>query len=189
MTELEVKKMALDLMKQHGLVKEGWVFRMGRGTRCFGKCRIKPAQGLKEISISKHLSAVNTPERVKRTILHEIAHALVGIRHGHDYVWKRKCIEIGGDGQRCFSSDDTVMVDKAVRARTGTRRKHADHYCHKGITYRIGDKLNLNFDSGDKFEIIEIHTSRPKYPIIVKNTRTSKRWKVAPFQIASKVTK
>jgi predicted SprT family Zn-dependent metalloprotease len=34
------------------------------------------------------------------TLLHEIAHALVGPRHGHDLVWQAKCIEIGARPKR-----------------------------------------------------------------------------------------
>lgn len=37
--------------------------------------------------------------RVRLVILHEIAHAMVGTSHGHDEVWKKKCLEIGGDGK------------------------------------------------------------------------------------------
>jgi hypothetical protein len=41
-----------------------------------------------------------TDEAIKDTIIHEIAHALTK-GHNHNNVWKRKCIELGGDGQRC----------------------------------------------------------------------------------------
>ena len=38
------------------------------------------------------------------TIVHEIAHALTK-GDGHGYFWRKKCIELGGDGQRVGGSD------------------------------------------------------------------------------------
>lgn len=32
------------------------------------------------------------------TVAHEVAHALVGPAHGHDAVWRRKAVELGGSG-------------------------------------------------------------------------------------------
>jgi hypothetical protein len=32
---------------------------------------------------------------IKNTILHEIAHAIVGENHGHRQVWQEKAIELG----------------------------------------------------------------------------------------------
>jgi predicted SprT family Zn-dependent metalloprotease len=52
------------------------------------------------------LAALNDEAKVKDTILHEIAHALVGAGHGHNHVWKRKCIEIGAKPERCYSSKE-----------------------------------------------------------------------------------
>jgi hypothetical protein len=43
----------------------------------------------------------NGAEEIVDTILHEIAHALVGPRHGHDTVWKAKCTDIGARPERC----------------------------------------------------------------------------------------
>ena len=44
-------------------------------------------------------------DQVRDTILHEIAHALVGPGHGHDAVWKRKCREVGARPERCGQAD------------------------------------------------------------------------------------
>lgn len=56
------------------------------------------------IELSKNY--INSKKKVKRediknTILHEIAHALVGHKEGHNKVWKDKAIEIGCTGDRC----------------------------------------------------------------------------------------
>ena len=34
-------------------------------------------------------------EDIKDTVLHEIAHAIVGCNHHHDYVWRACCNKIG----------------------------------------------------------------------------------------------
>jgi hypothetical protein len=52
------------------------------------------------IEISKHLLPMGEA-RVKNTLMHEIAHAIVGPGHGHNHVWRSKAIELGSDGQRC----------------------------------------------------------------------------------------
>jgi len=41
-----------------------------------------------------------TEDMLTNTILHELAHAIVGVGHGHGHVWKRKAIEIGCNGKR-----------------------------------------------------------------------------------------
>ena len=48
-------------------------------------------------------------KHVLDTILHEIAHALVGSHHKHDAVWKAKCKEIGCDPKA--TSDVAVEVE------------------------------------------------------------------------------
>lgn len=60
----------------------------------------------KTLSFSKHFIERNPQEMLLNTVLHEIAHALVGGGHGHNEVWRQKCIEIGySNPTRCTASD------------------------------------------------------------------------------------
>lgn len=102
----EAKQLACELMDKHGLLDEGWCFEYSNAKRQFGVCQYRN----KTIKLSHHLVGLNDIERVKDTILHEIAHALVGSEHGHDHVWKAKAIEIGCNGERCYSEKDTIVV-------------------------------------------------------------------------------
>lgn len=83
-----------------------WEFKWDRATRRFGCCH----QNQKSITLSKALTELNSWDEVKDTVLHEIAHALVGKGHGHDNVWKAKCIEIGARPERCY--DNSVKRPK-----------------------------------------------------------------------------
>lgn len=96
----EAQTLALNLMREHNLLELGWTFSFDSAKRRFGVCR----HHLRSISISKALTEINSLEHVKDTILHEIAHALVGSGHGHDYVWKNKAFHIGADPTRCYDS-------------------------------------------------------------------------------------
>ena len=97
------KELAIKKMEEHDLIEKGWKFSFDNAKRRFGACH----HHTKKISLSKDLVVLNDEKRVLNTILHEIAHALVGAGHGHDNVWKRKALEIGCNGERCYSSDNT----------------------------------------------------------------------------------
>jgi len=100
----EAKELAIQLMNQHGLLDLNWYFEFDNAKRRFGICNYR----YKKIGLSKHLVLLNDEARVKNTILHEIAHALVGFNHGHDSIWRMKAMEIGCDGERCYSSAEVV---------------------------------------------------------------------------------
>ena len=87
--------MALDLMKHHRLT--GWTFRFDSSLTRLGYTQ----HGPKIFSLGRYATEVNSEEQVLMTIVHEIAHALVGGHHGHDEVWRAKAIELGHDGKRC----------------------------------------------------------------------------------------
>jgi predicted SprT family Zn-dependent metalloprotease len=105
MTTLErllyVNKTGHELMKHHGLLDRGWRFKLGNSKRRLGMC----SHDEKTIEFSKWYLD-NPDEDIVDTILHEIAHALVGRGHGHDDVWVDKCYEIGAKPERL--ADPTV---------------------------------------------------------------------------------
>lgn len=98
--------MAISLLKKHGLDRQGWRFQYDNAKKRFGTCNYRK----KAITLSRPLTMLNNEEHVRDTILHEIAHALCP-RHGHDWVWRSKAIEIGCNGMRCFSSDEVVLPE------------------------------------------------------------------------------
>ncbi len=87
------------LLDEHGLHDWGLVF--DRAKRRAGICR----EDLRQIGLSTALTELHSEAEVRDTILHEVAHALVGVRHGHDRVWKAAARRIGCSGERCLSPD------------------------------------------------------------------------------------
>jgi hypothetical protein len=136
------------LLDEHGL--HDWSLVLDRAKRRAGVCR----PGRKEIGLSGPLTALHSEAEVRDTILHEIAHALVGPRHGHDAVWRATALRIGSSGERCTSADapaidgDWVGVcpaghrvtrhrrpDRPASCRTCSRSFDADHliaWTHRG---------------------------------------------------------
>ena len=57
----------------------------------------------KKISFSRHFLKNADQLDINDTILHEIAHALVGPKHGHDRVWKNMAKKIGCSAKRCHT--------------------------------------------------------------------------------------
>lgn len=91
MFQYQVKELAKELFAQHGLDKQGWTLVFDNALRRNGSC----SYSTKQISVSKHYIKLNTPELIRDTLLHEIAHALTPNDRGHGRSWKLKCAEIG----------------------------------------------------------------------------------------------
>lgn len=102
MTLQETRRLALDLMREHGLTFDGWTFEFDTARRRLGVCKHRK----KVIGLSSYLLPYTKDEAIEDTILHEIAHALVGPKHGHDRVWQRQAIAIGCNGARCYDPKD-----------------------------------------------------------------------------------
>jgi predicted SprT family Zn-dependent metalloprotease len=93
------RELAHELISRHGLF--GWSFAFNHRKRAMGLCRF----AARTIEVSVYLVERNDLDEVRDTLLHEIAHALVGPGHGHDAVWQAKCREIGARPQRCGQAD------------------------------------------------------------------------------------
>jgi predicted SprT family Zn-dependent metalloprotease len=91
----EARELASGLMARHGLT--GWELVFDDAKTRAGVCR----HDRRQIGLSRPLTSVHGVEQVTDTILHEIAHALAGPKHGHDRVWRRIAVRIGCTGLRC----------------------------------------------------------------------------------------
>ena len=89
--------LATELIALHGLM--GWRVKLDHARRRAGQCDYNS----QTISLSRHYVRHAEPTHIRDTILHEIAHALVGPRHGHDAVWRQKAREIGCTANRCHT--------------------------------------------------------------------------------------
>lgn len=104
---IDVRSEAIGLLGEHGLWQEGWRFVFTNGKTQVGICKHRE----KQIGFSQHFLLKTEREDITDTLLHEIAHALVGSGHGHDHVWRRKAIEIGCNGERTCG-DEAVTTAK-----------------------------------------------------------------------------
>lgn len=95
-------------LRKMGLEAQGWKFKWDRASVRFGQCNYTT----QTISMSAKLVEVNDEARCLNTLRHEIAHALVGGRHGHDAVWAAKHRELGGDGRARYSRSEVTAVAK-----------------------------------------------------------------------------
>lgn len=136
--------LAKSMLQQFGL---NYTFQFDRGRRRFGYC-----DGVeKVISLSAPLTTLNTEETVRGVVLHEIAHALVGNRHGHDRTWRAKLLEIGGDGKRCYKREAVVMPPPKYSATCGVcqtvyskyRRPRGSRICTKCYNTSVDESKYL----------------------------------------------
>lgn len=93
----EICKLAAALLAEHGLA--GWSFSFDHASRRAGCCDYRR----KRISLALQFARQAGEEEIRDTLLHEIAHALVGKKHNHDAVWRAKAQQIGGSGERCHN--------------------------------------------------------------------------------------
>ena len=106
-TLAEVEELARRLFARHrrrsGLGAE-WTFGFDLSTARAGVCR----QPSKRIDLSVCYCLRAPRDEIEDTLLHEIAHAIVGVEHRHDAVWRAKAREIGCKAERCSSVGHTL---------------------------------------------------------------------------------
>ena len=85
---------------------DGWKWEFDRAKQRFGVC----CYSARRIGLSYQLCLLNSLEEIKDTLLHEIAHAICGSRHNHDWYWKTVAKAIGARGERCYSPDTVIEV-------------------------------------------------------------------------------
>lgn len=90
--------LANELMYLYSL--DGWQLAFNNSKRMLGVCK----EGEKKIELSRVYVLQNTEKHVQDTILHEIAHALVGVKHGHNQVWRDMCKRVGATPAACDKS-------------------------------------------------------------------------------------
>lgn len=106
-------EMAMNEFGRHQLID--WTFKIDRCKRRFGNC----SYNRRTISLSGPLTLLNSESEVRDTILHEIAHALVGRGHHHDITWQQKAASIGARPIRCYGADIAVPTPKYIGRCTG----------------------------------------------------------------------
>ena len=131
MNTTEAKTMIAAAMREHGLLDEGWTWKWDRGVRRMGCCHYGP----RRLTFSRALFERNTPERCLDTVLHEIAHALVGHSAGHGPRWKAMVASIGGTPRACFTESDTNTVPAKWLGRCGCGREWKRHRLAQNVRH------------------------------------------------------
>ena len=108
---IHIQLFAINKLKETGLFEKGWRFVWDKSIRRYGQCRYNK----KEIGISKKLTQINEISESEDTVLHELAHALVGRGHGHNAVWKKMCVKVGAKPERCYKEEDNGGKVKSLK--------------------------------------------------------------------------
>lgn len=111
---VDVAQMARELIALH--LDASWQFAFDRAKRRSGACHFRQGEHDGRITLSGPITDSATFDDMRQVMLHEIAHALVGPRHGHDRYWRSTARAIGYDGRRLSSTD----VDERYAPYVGT---------------------------------------------------------------------
>ena len=106
-TLTEIEDRAHNLLHTHQLLSglsPGWRFGFETTASRAAVCRHRD----KTIAMAVSYALRAPWHKIVDTLLHEIAHAIVGPAHRHDRVWKAKARDIGCTAQRCTSLQHTV---------------------------------------------------------------------------------
>jgi predicted SprT family Zn-dependent metalloprotease len=86
-----------------------WHFELDRrSTVRFGLCQY----ATKIIKLSRQLVELNEEKEVLDTITHELAHAIVGPGHAHNWRWSMQHRSMGGNGKARYSPKDVAMPER-----------------------------------------------------------------------------
>ena len=88
---VDAKTLAELYLEKHGLSQKGWKFQFEKTKNRLGVCHSR----IKRIGLSRDFILMNDEKLIEDTILHEIAHALVGPFNKHNRTWKLMAIKLG----------------------------------------------------------------------------------------------
>jgi len=123
MTREQATRYAREELDKHNL--KDWSVRLNPSATNFkGMCSYKD----KCIILSGLHIDINPDVAIRNTILHEIAHALVGATHGHDDVWRLKAAQIGCDDHNpCTSFNLPPHAIDAIRSGATVEVTYEEH--------------------------------------------------------------
>ena len=107
MSLTEIQILGNQLLRAHEVksgLEPGWQFGFDLAPSRGGVRKYKE----KQLSLSITYCLKASRAEITDTVLHEIAHAIVGPRHGHDAVWKAAAARIGCTAERCHQVKHTL---------------------------------------------------------------------------------
>lgn len=106
------EQMVWSEMRHWGLGPE-WVFKWDRARKRGGACQTFAGKPGGIIFLSRVLTPHRSAVEVQKTILHEIAHAIVGVNKGHGALWKAQMRKMGQQPNRCTEDLSGVVAKTA----------------------------------------------------------------------------
>ncbi len=126
------------MLVQHKLYD--WRFTFDNASKRAGSCIYEKQL----ITMSQQFCLMADDGDITDTLLHEIAHALVGPQHGHNSVWQAKAREIGCSAERthCVNFSKPKYIVSCKRCKSyGVRDKRSRHQvckrCRTPVTYEF----------------------------------------------------
>lgn len=95
-TKLDFVAALAERLMGESLDLQKWSFGFDSGKRRAGLCD----HTNKRISLSKYMSTLHSVDQSRQVMFHEIAHALAGVKHGHDAQWLRIATDLGYRNER-----------------------------------------------------------------------------------------
>ncbi len=141
-TLADVEALARRLFARHqtasGLGAD-WTFGFDLSTVRGGVCRHQE----RRIDLSVSFCQRATRAEIEDTLLHEIAHAIVGYEHRHDHVWKAKARDIGCTAERCHQVTHTVArwVGECGCGKRWFRQRLSRTLRHGALCTRCGGRI------------------------------------------------
>ena len=174
MTKQQTTALANSLISQY--LPSEWKFEWNKRKSALGVCNYTK----KTIYLSEYFLGRVEADETKDTILHEIAHALADIRHGHrrhGLEWKKVCREIGAKPVRCHSGEVKNEVSQYEVKCPKCSFKFARHRFNKGKLTQLKNGYSW-FTCKCKASRMDIHKDGVK--IIEGNASTRKATKYVP---------
>ena len=118
-----------------------WSYKFNNSKRRVGVCKYNK----KCIEFSRWFVEGNEQTFFIDTLLHEIAHAVVGINHNHNKVWRMKAVEIGCSGERVCKNTTNKPAGRYIYCCPNCKKQYhfyrlpkynktfACSYCCKGV--------------------------------------------------------